>query len=114
MDVSDGLAGDLAKLCAVSGVSADIKAAAIPLSEPAQLLFDCGAVDFATIVGGGDDYEILCAIPDSKIEDFMLVARRAGGRASVIGAIVTGSEAPRFVDRQGVPIALTRRSFSHF
>ena len=38
MDVSDGLAGDLTKLCAASGVSAAIHAPGIPLSRPAAAL----------------------------------------------------------------------------
>src|SRR6266478_7072479 len=36
MDVSDGLAGDLTKLCGVSGVSAVIDLESIPLSNPAR------------------------------------------------------------------------------
>ena len=38
MDVSDGLMGDLAKLCAASGVSAVGNAGALPLSAPARAL----------------------------------------------------------------------------
>src|SRR5882757_4974516 len=57
MDVSDGLAGDLAKLCAASGVSAVIDAANIPLSPAAAALVASGAVGIESIVAGGDDYE---------------------------------------------------------
>src|SRR6202012_5197032 len=44
MDVSDGLAGDLAKLCEVSGVSAAIDAPSIPLSAAAARLLAGGGV----------------------------------------------------------------------
>ena len=70
MDVSDGLAGDLAKLCAASGVSAAIDAQSIPLSGPARALLSSGAVGIESIVSGGDDYEILCTIPENRFEAF--------------------------------------------
>ena len=78
MDVSDGLAGDLAKLCAASGVSAVIDAPSIPLSAPAAALLARGAVGIERIVSGGDDYEILCAIPENRFEAFARAAGRAG------------------------------------
>ena len=68
MDVSDGLAGDLAKLCEASGVSAVIEASGIPLSTAAATLLDRGTIGVEAIVSGGDDYEILCAIPQANIE----------------------------------------------
>ncbi len=70
MDVSDGLAGDLAKLCAASGVSAVIDAQSIPLSAPAATLLARGTVGIEAIVSGGDDYEILCAIPEDSFKAF--------------------------------------------
>ena len=44
MDVSDGLAGDLAKLCVASGVSAVIDVPGIPLSAAAVAALKAGAV----------------------------------------------------------------------
>ena len=114
MDVSDGLAGDLAKLCGVSGVSADIDAAAIPLSNTAKDLLDRGIVGVEAIVSGGDDYEILCAVPEASFEAFVTAAKQAGVSVTSIGTVTAGDAAPRFLDTQGKPIALSRLSYSHF
>lgn len=114
MDVSDGLAGDLAKLCKVSGVSAVIETAKLPLSAPASALLDAGAIGFETLVAGGDDYEILCTMPDARLASFMAQAEEAGVSAAVIGEVVAGDAPPCFVDGAGREIALKRRSYSHF
>jgi thiamine-monophosphate kinase len=114
MDVSDGLAGDLAKLCAASGVSAVIDAVSIPLSAPAAELLARGLVDVEAIVSGGDDYEILCVISENRFEAFAQAARLGGVAVTSIGTIVGGAAVPRFLDPQGREIALRRRSYSHF
>ena len=114
MDVSDGLAGDLAKLCAASGVSATIDAARIPLSAPAQGLLGRGILSVEDIVSGGDDYEILCAIPQNRLDAFVRAADGAGVAVAAIGSIVAGTPVPRFLDAQGKQIALQRLSYSHF
>ena len=114
MDVSDGLAGDLAKLCGVSGVSAAIDAPSIPLSAAAAALLARGTVAIETIVSGGDDYEILCTIPEDSFEVFAQAAGQAGVAVTSIGMVVAGSSVPRFLDGEGREITLPRLSYSHF
>jgi thiamine-monophosphate kinase len=114
MDVSDGLAGDLAKLCAASGLSAVIDAPRIPLSAAAATLLAGGAVGIETVVSGGDDYEILCAIPEASLEAFAREAGIAGVVVTTIGTIIAGTSAPKFLDAQGREISLPRLSYSHF
>ena len=114
MDVSDGLAGDLAKLCAASAVSAAIELAAIPLSKAASAALTAGAVTMAEIVSGGDDYEILCTVAPDVLEPFVQAANVSGIVVNRIGTIVSGKAAPKFLDAKGAELALTRTSFSHF
>lgn len=114
MDVSDGLAGDLAKLCGASGVSAAIDLASIPLSDAARDLVSRGVVGLETLIAGGDDYEILCTLPDDRVEAFAQAALNAGVAVSSIGTVVAGSAAPKFLDADGSEIALERLSYSHF
>lgn len=114
MDVSDGLAGDLAKLCAASGVTAVIDLPAIPLSKGVSAALAASAVSMADIVSGGDDYEILCALPSDALAQFMHAARESGVAANLIGTIMAGATAPKFLDVSGQEVPLTRLSYSHF
>jgi thiamine-monophosphate kinase len=114
MDVSDGLAGDLAKLCAASGVSAAIDAVSIPLSPAASALLARGTIGIEQLIAGGDDYEILCAIPTDRLDAFTETARQAGVAATPIGTLIAGSATPAFLDEKGRAIALKRLSYSHF
>jgi thiamine-monophosphate kinase len=58
MDISDGLLTDLDKLCAASGVGAEIDVDRLPISTQLRSSFDADrALHFA--LAGGDDYELL-------------------------------------------------------
>jgi len=114
MDVSDGLAGDLAKLCAASGVTAVIDAPSVPLSGPAAVLLASGVVGIEALVSGGDDYEILCTISENRFDAFSKAAGTAGVTVTAIGTVIAGTSAPKFLDAQGREIQMSRLSYSHF
>jgi thiamine-monophosphate kinase len=114
MDVSDGLVGDLAKLCAVSNASADIDVARVPLSDAASraLASDCNLIK--PILTGGEDYEILCAIPADRVTSFQDRAAKTGIPVTDIGRIVEGYAPPRFLNPEGQPLDFPQASYSHF
>ncbi len=105
MDVSDGLAGDLAKLCRASGVTAMIEAPSIPLSRAAKEAAALAPALLQTAITGGDDYEIL----------FTAAADWApSSGVTRIGAITTGTAPPEFRDAQKKTLNFTSLSYSHF
>jgi thiamine-monophosphate kinase len=114
MDVSDGLAGDLAKLCGASGVSAEIEIETVPLSDAARRVIAVDASARELAVTGGDDYEIVCTIAAEKLDAFRAAALASGVAVTEIGRIVAGRTAPRFRDRDGHPLEFAHASFSHF
>lgn len=64
MDVSDGVARDLHRLCRESSVGAEIDAEAVPL--PARFAALCTAIGtdpFSLALGGGEDYVLLFTLP---------------------------------------------------
>ncbi|WP_243368430.1 thiamine-phosphate kinase [Microvirga solisilvae] len=113
MDVSDGLAGDLAKMMRVSGVSALIDGEAIPFSAALRKAISVGPALYDLAVTGGDDYEILCTVAQKSLDSFMKEADSVGIAVSAIGQVVQGHESPVF-RMQNSERRYDAGSFSHF
>ena len=112
MDVSDGLAGDLAKLCRASGVAAAIDVARVPLSDAARAAITAEPALIETALSGGDDYEIVLTLAPEKLASFRAGALAAGVAVAEIGRIAAGQGA-RFV-HNGKQLSFARPAYSHF
>jgi thiamine-monophosphate kinase len=110
LDVSDGLAGDLAKLC----VSARVEVENVPLSDAARAMLAAEPALLERALTGGDDYEILAAVPAGKVESFRAGAAAAGVAVTEIGRVEAGDAAPQFIGPDKRPLVFERPSFSHF
>jgi thiamine-monophosphate kinase len=113
MDVSDGLVGDLAKLCRASGVAAEIAVAKVPLSDAARRAVAAEPELIEMVLTGGDDYEVMCTLAPDKVAPFRAAAAAAGVTATEIGRVKEG-EGARFVDDDGRLLNFARTSYSHF
>jgi len=114
IDISDGLAGDLAHLCDASRVGSLID----PRGWPADPLLDDAAhalgihVD-ALRFGPSDDYELLLAIGPDRVEECMAAAQRQGVPMYRIGPL-TDTRGIERLTRDGTRSSLSSSGFDHF
>jgi thiamine-monophosphate kinase len=113
MDVSDGLVGDLAKLCRASGIAAAVDAASVPLSDAGRVALAADPALRETILTGGDDYEIVCTLAPHRLDAFRTAAGAVGVPVTEIGTVTTG-EGARFLGPDRKALTFARPSFSHF
>jgi thiamine-monophosphate kinase len=113
IDISDGLAGDLAKLCRVSGVGADVAVADVPLSAAARAAVAAEPALIEAILTGGDDFEVVAAVAPDRFEPLRQEAAAAGVTMTRIGTVTAG-EGAHFRHADGSTLAFARPSYSHF
>jgi thiamine-monophosphate kinase len=112
MDVSDGLMADAGHLAKASGVGLVLDADSIPLSRAATVWLGAQKNRSAALVQlatGGDDYEVLCTVPESRLDAF---AAEASVPVMVIGRCVEGSGVQLL--HEGVALDIPSRGWVHF
>jgi thiamine-monophosphate kinase len=105
IDVSDGLALDLARLCDASGVGVRLETAAVPVHP---------AAGEGEALGGGEDYELLATLPsDAAAAEAAAELRELFGvPLTTIGTIVVSGLVA--IDADGRSRPLDRTGWDHF
>lgn len=111
MDVSDGLVQDLGHICRASNAGAEVEAELVPLSEPARA---AGPDWLATCLTGGDDYELLLAVPPAREPALQGAAKAAGIAVTRIGRFVSSTQGVMVRGADGAPMTLAAGGWSHF
>lgn len=106
LDVSDGLLQDLGHLLVASGLAAEIDLDAIPLSVAAGRWLDARPGDLERLIAGGDDYELIVALPAECPID------PAWG-LTVIGRLTDDWPVGDIRERRGRPLP-GQRGYNHF
>ena len=116
IDVSDGLAQDIAHICDASGVGVRLQAAALPIDGPTQAVARAAGVDpLQWAVAGGEDYELLFTAPPERADALARAVLEATGTpVSVIGEILPADGGRWMVLPDGREVELTARGWVHF
>ncbi|MGQ0722723.1 MAG: thiamine-phosphate kinase [Candidatus Eiseniibacteriota bacterium] len=115
IDVSDGLALDLRRLCAESGVGCRIEEARIPVDGAARRIArNSGLPDTSLALGGGEDFELLFTIAAKDVELLLDAVAKVRLDVTAIGQITRGAESLRLVGEDGTERPLPDLGWDHF
>ena len=113
MDLSDGLVGDLEKLCRASGAGALIDTTLLPVAPSASAAARRMGLDPLTLaLRGGEDYELLLTCRAEDREGIRAAIIACGTAATVVG-IVTDGPGIVYRDATGTEFA-PPASWDHF
>jgi thiamine-monophosphate kinase len=118
IDVSDGLAQDLAHICEESGVAAITDYEAVPVAAEMRLITDTEQDAFEIAISGGEDYELLLTASCDGEDTLMEIARRCKLSLTRIGEIVAlhpaVHDSPLLLRRGQDTQPLSARGYDHF
>lgn len=113
MDVSDGLAIDLIRLCEASGVGALVEVKLTPFHPIIKQLIENGALTLAEAITGGDDYVPLFTVPDERLAPFLEAAKNLP--TTRIGNVMPKEKSVTFLNRDHSSLSLGGRlGYDHF
>ncbi|HEX2241604.1 MAG TPA: thiamine-phosphate kinase [Actinomycetota bacterium] len=92
IDVSDGLGIDLGRLLRASGYGCEVDTARVPISEDVIAVAEqaAGLNPLELALAGGEDYELLAAVPEAFVDDARRALRELGCSLTSIGTVTVG------------------------
>jgi thiamine-monophosphate kinase len=114
MDLSDGLAADLPRMCTASGVGAEVHAGRLPLHEDAWKLAEKDGLP-AGLHGlvDGEDYELLFAMDPEAVPSIVGVGERLGVAVTAVGTVVEAGKGLSLVDGVARRLQWPRGGWEH-
>jgi len=113
VDISDGLLRDLGHLCSSSRVGARVWLDALPLSPAYRRAHRAASHRlFEAALAGGEDYELLVAVPRERVVRAQTRAEKVGTALTVIGE-ATKVRGVRVVAAGGVRYRPRARGYDH-
>lgn len=118
MDISDGVALDLKRMCVESKKSAVIYLSSLPIPDELKAYGKrtgkSTLQDFA--LTGGEDYELLFTSPEKNLRKISALSKKLGLPMTPVGRIM-GRKKNRVItvlDEDGEPMELKKLGFEHF
>ena len=114
-DISDGLLGELARICQASKVGCRIRLKDVPVAEEARLIASLAKNDpFKWALSGGEDFELVFTVAPHDTIKIQETLNRAGVRYHLIGEIVSAAQGMtvELLDRTLLPVPF--EGYDHF
>lgn len=113
-DVSDGLASEVSELTQFGAVGADVRLDRLPVCRATQAIAARYGTDpWEWALFGGEDYELLMAVPPSHVDQVLNVGRVMGIAITDIG-IFTDAGRTRWLDGDEERVVDGDKAFDHF
>ncbi|MCB1838635.1 MAG: thiamine-phosphate kinase [Alphaproteobacteria bacterium] len=116
VDISDGFLADLGHVCKVSGVGAEVHLGANGLAFSAEVTtaLDTGFLTMEEALSGGDDYELVLAVPEEQVKKVLAGFKKLGFSPQVAGRFSSKISGVQVFNAEDEELPLKAVGWQHF